>query len=254
MKLKEHPTVIWFNNYGENQPAPPTPIDAKWLQDLCLSAGADDVGFVHLDNPALDDQREGILQAYPKTKALISIILRMNREPIKSTARSIANREFHTVGHDVDAVTHRIVRQLEDHHIGALNPSMAFPMEMSRFPGEPTWVVSHKPVAEAAGMGVMGIHRNVIHPKFGNFILLGTILVGQEISEYGRSLDFNPCLKCKLCIAACPVGAISADGHFNGTACLNHNYREFFGGFVEWAETLADSKNAVAYREEVTAS
>ncbi|MEM7335589.1 MAG: SCP2 sterol-binding domain-containing protein, partial [Chloroflexota bacterium] len=41
---------------------------------------------------------------------------------------------------------------------------------------------------------------------------------------------------------------------FNGTACLNHNYREFFGGFVEWAETLADSKNAVAYREEVTAS
>ena len=48
---------------------------------------------------------------------------------------------------------------------------MGFPMEMDRFPGK-TWVVSHKPVAVAAGLGQMGIHRNVIHPKFGNFILL----------------------------------------------------------------------------------
>ena len=27
--------------------------------------------------------------------------------------------------------------------------------------------------AEAAGLGRMGIHRNLIHPKFGNFVLLG---------------------------------------------------------------------------------
>lgn len=48
---------------------------------------------------------------------------------------------------------------------------MGFPMEMNRFPGK-IWVVAHKPVAVAAGLGHMGIHRNVIHPKFGNFILL----------------------------------------------------------------------------------
>jgi len=61
-------------------------------------------------------------------------------------------------------------------------------------------VISHKPVAVAAGIGQMGIHRNVIHPKFGNFILLGTVLV-----------VYNPCLECKLCVAACPTGAISPD-------------------------------------------
>ena len=58
-----------------------------------------------------------------------------------------------------------------------MNPAMGFPMEMDRFPGK-IWVVSHKPVAVAAGLGMMGIHRNVIHPKFGNFILLGTVLLG----------------------------------------------------------------------------
>ena len=41
---------------------------------------------------------------------------------------------------------------------------MGFPMEMDRFPGK-IWVVSHKRVAVAAGLGRMGIHRNVIHPN-----------------------------------------------------------------------------------------
>ena len=51
------------------------------------------------------------------------------------------------------------------------------------------WTVSHKPVAVAAGLGQMGIHRNVFHPKLGNFILLGTVLMDAEVSEL-----FTPCL------------------------------------------------------------
>ncbi len=61
-------------------------------------------------------------------------------------------------------------------------------MEMDLFPGK-IWVVSHKPVAVAAGLGHMGIHRNVIHPKFGNFILLGTVLIDAEATAtISRSL------------------------------------------------------------------
>jgi epoxyqueuosine reductase len=37
---------------------------------------------------------------------------------------------------------------------------------MDRFPGR-IWVVTHKTVAVAAGLSVMGLHRNVIHPRFG---------------------------------------------------------------------------------------
>ena len=60
-----------------------------------------------------------------------------------------------------------------------MNPAMGFPMEMDRFPGK-SWVVSYKPVAVAAGLGHMGIHRNVIHPRFGNFILLAEASVIPE--------------------------------------------------------------------------
>ncbi len=232
------------HKFGEN-------IDQDWLRTLSLEAGADDVGFVEIDRPDLEKDRPDILNAFPHTKSLISFVVRMNREPIRSPARSVANLEFHHTGDQVNDVARTIVKQLETRGIRALNPAMGFPMEMDHFPGK-IWVVSHKTVAVAAGFGQMGIHRNVIHPKFGNFILLGTVLIDAEITDTSTPIDYNPCLECKLCVAACPVGAIGSDGQFNFSACYTHNYREFMGGFTDWVGDIADSQSSKHYRQKVT--
>jgi ferredoxin len=205
---------------------------------------------VDLDCPELADQRDDILAAFPAAKSLLSIVVRLNREPIRSPSRSLANLEFHSKGDEVNHIASSIVRRLEDAGIRALNPAMGFPMEMGKFPGK-LWTVSHKPVAEAAGMGRMGIHRIVIHPKFGNFISLGTVVLDREMNQAPSPIDFNPCLECKLCVAACPVGAISKDGEFAFDACYTHNYREFMGGFTDWIETVVESKDVADYRSKV---
>ncbi len=232
-------------------PASDRPLDAAWLRALCLNAGADDAGFVELGRAGLAEERPHIARAFPRTRSLISVVVRMNRDNVRNPARSVANAEFHHAGDEVNVVARRITAGLERAGIHALNPPMGFPMETDRWMTQRLWVVGHKPVAVAAGMGRLGIHRNVIHPRFGNFILLGTILVGAEISAYSRELDYNPCLTCKLCVAACPVGAIGADGAFNFSACYTHNYREFMGGFNDWVETVADSRNGRDYRRRV---
>src|SRR5690606_37180745 len=107
-----------------------------------LDAGADDVGLVKIDNPALDDQRDDILQAFPRTKTLVSLVVRMNQEPIRTPARSVANLEFHHAGDEVNQIGRKLVRGLEERGIKALNPAMGFPMEMDKFPSK-IWVVSH---------------------------------------------------------------------------------------------------------------
>jgi ferredoxin len=257
MKLAEHPTVRRFHETRSNQAITTEatiPLDAAWLRRLALECGADDVGLVEISRAAVDDQRDDILRFFPPAKTLLSFVCRMNREPVRSPARSVANLEFHDTGDHVNEVARRVVAGLERRGVRAMNPAMGFPMEMDRFPGGKIWVVSHKPVAVAAGLGHMGIHRNVIHPKFGNFILLGTVVIGAEATAYDQPIAYNPCLECKLCVAACPVGAISPEGRFNFSACLTHNYREFMGGFTDWVEQIADSKNALDYRKRVSDS
>jgi len=252
-ELSEHPSVKRFHDRAALAPVGPPPIlDAGELRQMCLEAGADDVGFVDVDRAELASERTDILNFFPPTKSLISFVLRMNREPIHNPARSVANVEFHQTGERVNETAHHIGSELERRGIRAVNPAMGFPMEVDRTGAGKIWVVSHKPVAVAAGLGHMGIHRNVIHPRFGNFILLGTVLIDAKITEYQQPLDYNPCLECKLCVSACPVGAIGSDGAFNFSACYTHNYREFLGGFTNWIEQIADSKNASDYRRRVT--
>ena len=169
-KLDDHPSVVRFRR-SEPRPHPGT-LDADRLRQLCLDAGADDVGFVAIDRPELDDQRAEILGLYPWTKGLISVVCRMNREPIRSPARSVANLEFHHAGDRTNEVAHADRRRPGGR--GASGRSTRRWASRWRWTASPARPGSsrHKPVAVAAGLGRMGIHRNVIHPKFGNFILL----------------------------------------------------------------------------------
>ena len=249
MQLDDHPTVVRVRA----KPAPPSPhrkpLDADWLKELARRCGADDVGLVEIDRPALDDQRALIRQVFSETRSLLAFVVRMNREPVRSVVRSVANQEFHAVYDEVNETARKIVAALAAADVTACNSVAAFPMEVQN--AARSWMVAHKPVAVAAGLGQMGVHRSVIHPKFGSFVLLGTVLLADEASAYDKPIDYNPCLGCNLCVAACPVVALKPDGHFDFFTCYTHNYREFLGNFVDWVGHVADAKSAADYRRRV---
>ena len=82
----------------------PRVLDAAWLRQLCLDVGADDVGFVELERPALAEERPHIERTFPLTRSLISFVVRMNRENVHSPARSVANTEFHQTGDEISDI------------------------------------------------------------------------------------------------------------------------------------------------------
>jgi ferredoxin len=232
--------------------APVDRLSSADLAVLCREAGADDAGFVEIGRDALAPDRADLERVLPGVLTLVAVVRRMNPEGVRSPLRSASNLEFHETGHEVQAVEREIVRRLAGRGIRAAAIPMGFPMEMQRFGSDKTWIVSHKRVAVEAGLGHMGIHRNVIHPRFGNFVLLGSVLVAAELDRYGTPLEDNPCLTCKLCVAACPVGAVHPDGGFDWAACSTHNYREFLGGFADWVDSLTAAQGAADYRSRVT--
>lgn len=250
-KLEDHPAVKRVR--ARERAEAPGRVTLEVLRALAKEAGADDVAAVLLDHPDVAEERPTVLRALPSTRTLIALVVRMHPDNVRSPSRSVANLEFHRAGHAVDEAGRHLAVALSalGHH--AINPSMAFPMEMEDFPGR-TWVVSHKRVAVAAQLGRMGLHRSVIHPQFGAFIVLGTVLTSAEVEPNPTTLDYDPCVNCKLCVAACPVGALELDGTFRFSACYDHNYREFMTGFGDLLEEVVESKDKHELRERVSLS
>lgn len=218
------------------------------IRAMCLEEGADDAGFVEITRQALGNVRNEVSTLYPKTKTIISICKRNNPENIQSVSRPLANEEFHKTYDDLSIIARKIVRRLNESGIRGVSCHPTFPMDMNNWAGK-IWQISHKPIAEQAGIGKTGINRMILHPKFGTFILLDSILIDAEVDVYGAPLEHDPCVSCMLCVSACPVGALDPKKGLDFNACMTHNYRDFMGGFEDWVENIVTSDTVDEFRK-----
>jgi epoxyqueuosine reductase len=246
-----YPTTNTFEKEAQRMATPQTVITsntfpAEAIRQICLEAGADEVGLVEVDRPELAQERPGILQVYPATRTIISLSRALNRENLQSPARPLYNGEFRRTEEDLSRISGEILRHLNAQDIRGVTLNPAFPMDMNRWPGK-TYDVSHKIIAVEAGIGVMGLNRLVLSPRFGSTILLNSIFINAQMDHYDQRLEQNPCCKCRLCVAVCPVGAVQKDGAFDFLACSPHSYRDLSGAF-DWAEAMLASRDLGEYR------
>ena len=226
----------------------PKPLDAAELRQLCLDAGADDVGFVEVDRAAVAEEAPHARRLFAPARTYVVLVRTTNPDAVRSPSRAVANVAW-KANHErlVDAAA-TVVTQLTDRGVRGVSVPIGFPMDPPHEPGARPWELAVKPIAVEAGLGHMGVNRNVIHPKLGNFILIDVVLIDAELDRYGQPLDYNPCNGCNLCVAACPVGAVSRTDDFDFFGCLTHNYREFLFGFEDWVHTVADASSSDAYQ------
>jgi epoxyqueuosine reductase len=79
--------------------------------------------------------------------------------------------------------------------------------------------LSHKRVAQAAGIGWLGRNNLVIHPQHGARIRLVSILTDLPL-QADKPLD-NSCGTCRRCLAVCPAKAIKEEQEeFDHIACF----------------------------------
>ena len=236
------------NTSVQQNPSDRQKLPAQDIRALCLESGADDVGFVEISRPALDFERDDILAAYRHTQTIICIAVHLNPENMRSLARHISSDEFHHATDSLNSITRTILRRLKDLGVRGVVMPADFPMDMSRFPGK-TWNVSHKLMAVESGIGNMGLNRLVIHPEFGNFIRLTSLLIDTCLDSYGTPLPDSSCDNCGLCLSACPVGAIQRHEPFDFMSCMTHAYRDNIAGFMDMLDSLLRSTDMNSFRQ-----
>jgi epoxyqueuosine reductase QueG len=79
--------------------------------------------------------------------------------------------------------------------------------------------VSLRHAAVAAGLGVLGRHNLLIHPRLGTRIVLSAVLT-DLVLESDPPVEQELCDDCGLCVEACPARALADEGKTHVFRCL----------------------------------
>jgi epoxyqueuosine reductase len=102
--------------------------------------------------------------------------------------------------------------------------------------------------AARAGVGFYGKNTLLITRRHGSWVVLGTLVTTVEI-EPNEPLDLD-CGSCRLCVDACPTGALDEPGVLDANRCLSYwtqspqpipgEYREALGSQVYGCDICQD--------------
>ncbi|MFQ5477826.1 MAG: SCP2 sterol-binding domain-containing protein [Candidatus Binatia bacterium] len=219
----------------------PVPLD-EFKRELRARSNCDDVGVISVDDPAVAHEFDEIRYIYPHAKSLICLIGEENKPALQSRYLPTANHELYSCEERIFGMGRLSIAYIKTLGGEGLSTTIGWPQEVSRRWADKIWPLSHKLVAQAAGLGVIGLSRNFLHRKFGAYCLIDTLITNLEFAEYDGPIAWNPCLECNLCVASCPTEAIRADGDFDFFACYNHTYRDSIPGFLDLVRDLGEAK------------
>jgi epoxyqueuosine reductase len=74
--------------------------------------------------------------------------------------------------------------------------------------------------AVRAGVGFYGKNTMLITRRYGSWVVLGTLVTAAEL-EPSPPLELD-CGDCRLCVDACPTGALDEPGELDSTRCLSY--------------------------------
>jgi epoxyqueuosine reductase len=102
--------------------------------------------------------------------------------------------------------------------------------------------------AVRSGVAFYGKNTMAITPAFGSWVVLGTVVTDVQIDSTPR-LDLD-CGPCRLCVDACPTGALDEPGVLDASKCLSYwtqaprpipdRYREELGAMVYGCDICQD--------------
>jgi epoxyqueuosine reductase len=220
--------------------APDSPELARCIKSWGLALGFQQIGITHIDLSTAEarlatwldaglhgelgymakhgSKRSRPAELWPGTHRVISARMDYLSADIATASRSLADpergyiaryalgRDYHkTLRQRLQKLAHRISAEVQAHSYRVFTDSAP---------------VMEKPLAEAAGLGWIGKHTNLINRHAGSCFLLGEIYTDLPLAT--DTPASNHCGSCQACLEICPTQAIIAPYRLDARRCISY--------------------------------
>ena len=158
------------------------------------------------------DQRIDPRNLVEGAKSVVSVLLNYFPDPTHQQPEGAPKVSKYAWGEDYHSVIKRkLYRVLEfiQMEVGELNARVF----------TDSAPVMDKAWAKRGGLGWIGKHTNLIHPKMGSWYFIGEIIIDVELDYDGPMKDY--CGTCTRCIDACPTNALEPY-KIDSTRCISY--------------------------------
>ncbi|MBP1731097.1 MAG: hypothetical protein H6Q55_1526 [Deltaproteobacteria bacterium] len=170
----------------------PYAADAYGVADLSRY-GKEVLGF---DDPILDQYRYGIAYGLVVTKSVL--------DTITDGPTQFYQHHYRQINYRLDMIAYLLSRDLERQGFKALPFAASQLIDWQNQKAH----ISHKRMAEIAGIGWIGRNNLMVHPTFGAHVRYNTVLTDMPLTP-GSPLGMG-CGTCFECVSVCPAHAIKA--------------------------------------------
>jgi len=189
--------------FARPEPIPPTAL-LEWLS-AGMAADMDWIAERAADR--LDPRR-----LLPEARTVVALACNYWTEPGSTEGSPIARyargRDYHATLRDRLRAFRRMLRV--------------------EWPGLRTYgSVDHGPFMEKvwaarAGLGVIARNGCLVTRPFGSWVVLAVLVLELEMDTYDDGPAGDRCGSCRLCVDACPTGALDGAGRVDSRACLSY--------------------------------
>jgi epoxyqueuosine reductase len=179
-----------------------------WVKEL----GADLCGIASVQRFANAPSGFHPTDILKECKSIIVIAMRIPVSTVGSSSQAIYTFAHTRMFDKINSITFAIAIELDKRGSGAIAVPASEPYEYwddSRRHGQ--GILSLKHAAVRAGLGQMGKNTLLINDQFGNMLLLGAVLLDEEL-EPDLIATYQACIPgCRICLDACPASALDGN-------------------------------------------
>ena len=193
-------------------------LTSEEIKEFALKQDVDTVGIASVENMRRLPLRNDPELVLPGVRSVVTFGIRMISSAWDSPSERTKSFLGHVMYEELARIAYQIGRFLERRGHRAAVPPVHLPVEMSFETKGMAADLSFKHAAVASGLGVMSRMCTVATPQWGPRVRFGAVATDAPL-EADNMMDEDFCGDCRLCIEACPAGAISPGFKLSSGKC-----------------------------------